>query len=200
MEQSNFPPNLTPPANNPNSASIRISKAWLIVVLVIAAGAVGYFVSQYINSQSENGGKAVNQVTEQEQPMNSNVNSNPETNPPVLDLPAVVFQPDTFSSQEKTELYNKLINPSIDYEKDTESSSERIMTTFVVEKMATPSAGYTYKISKFYNNNGWGGFLYGDANSGTIPIWVPSCMMECKFSESYKSKYPEVIAAYEKNQ
>lgn len=172
----------------------------MIALLMSLSAIVGYFAHDYISTGVDNLTPVPLVVNPQSDPGQDE--SEKPIAPQTANLPAVIFEPGgAFTEVEKTELYRNVINPMKDYELSILDNPEQFVA-IVVEKLQPPSAGlsagYTYSISSYYQNNRSGGFLYGNASDGSIPIWTPDCMGECKFSKSYQQKYPYVIEEYKK--
>ncbi len=161
----------------------------VVILFIITGGALGYFGKDYLEPQL---------VDQQVSDLQVSKPQSKKAKAVEITLPSIIFQPDTFTADEKAALKKNLIDPIVDYETENQTA-DRTMTAFVVEKMPTPTAGYKFKVSQYYTNNGWGGFLYGNAETGAIPLWVPDCLGDCKFTETFKQKHPEVIAEYNKN-
>ncbi len=177
----------------PRSKGAGKSLVILMIVALMAISAIlGFMANDYISNEVANNFPTPLIVTPK-----------PEEEPAVEvvqtqegSLPAVVFTPGgLFNEALKAELNRKVVNPMKDYELSNISNPNDLVA-IVVEKLQPPSAGYIYSISSYYQNNGSGGFLYGNEADGSIPIWIPDCMGKCQFTESYSQKYPEVIEAY----
>ncbi len=123
----------------------------------------------------------------------SNKNNNSQT-PPVK-LPVIAFIPDVFSNTEKQQIQTRLLDPLIDWNKDSPETDYHYVSITVKK---TDSLDYKYSINSVSANGGWGGFLYGTDSQAVIPLWTPDCMGRCTFSESFKKKYPEVVSEYNK--
>lgn len=114
-----------------------------------------------------------------------------------LKLPVIQFTPDTFSQDEKNELTEKVINPYVDYEKELQKMN---LISIQIEKYTEEEiskqtyARYMYKIDVIMET-GHSGWLEREKGKN-IDYWIPECMDECSFSESFKAKYPEVIKKY----
>jgi len=104
--------------------------------------------------------------------------------------PIVVFQPDgLFSEDDRNLLYQKLINPFIDYYADLEGHPA--LVSLSIEKFY--DSGYPYGANAIFDEGVTLGFLFGNAD-GSVDWWVPGCIGGCPFSEAFKDKYPEIMA------
>ncbi|MDD3498288.1 MAG: hypothetical protein PHH24_02130 [Candidatus Moranbacteria bacterium] len=116
-----------------------------------------------------------------------------------VDLPAIRFIPAIFSDEEREELTEKVINPFIEFEK--ESYVENGIISIAVNKYSDSELAemkdpkYIYKIDVVYHE-GWGGWLEREAGE-KIDWWVPDCLDGCEFSDEFKERYPEVVEKYD---
>lgn len=164
-------------------SKIAIIITSIIATLLIIAGAGGTY---YYYQKSQKTAQAVNE---------------PEKTPAVKECdedewPVVSFQPaGLFTEAEKTEIKNKIINPFYDWSKE---GTEKIdYLTITVEELDAPKSGYSYSANAVARNNAYTGWLFGENKQ--VKWWTPDCMDACTFSDSFKQKYPEVVAAYNGN-
>lgn len=114
-----------------------------------------------------------------------------------IKLPIVQFVPATFTEEEKKELMEKVINPYVDYQKEmwkVNPISIQVKKHTKTEIDNQIYARYMYGIDVI-TETGYHGWLEREEGKA-IDYWIPDCMGECPFSESYKAKYQEVLKKY----
>ncbi len=133
-----------------------------------------------------------NSVTTPEPTTNTQANT-----PSAIQLPVVAFgRPGLLNNTaeglaEKARLQEKLINPFIDYYKETGGGP----VSLYIEVPA--SVGMPYVVTAIFCGNGFacGGteeFLFGNRERA-YGFWQPPCDMEgCTLSEAFKKKYPAI--------
>jgi len=90
-----------------------------------------------------------------------------------------------------------VINPYVDYEKEIQKMNPISIQIekYTEEEISKQTyARYMYKIDVIMET-GHSGWLEREKGKN-IDYWIPECMDECSFSESFKAKYPEVIKKY----
>ncbi|MFH0969777.1 MAG: hypothetical protein V1804_04675 [Patescibacteria group bacterium] len=123
--------------------------------------------------------------------------SQKNTAAPGENQPVIQFIPGTFSEAEKNDLTNKVLNPFIDYTKETEGSQPITITVkkFSDAEIASQQyAKYKYSIEAIYQV-GYSSWLETETGK-SIDYWMPDCMGKCVFSDAYKNKYPENVKKY----
>ena len=102
--------------------------------------------------------------------------------------PIVIFTPSgLFTDEEKTELYDKVINPYIDYQANTDYP----VLTMDIQK--SDLVDYSYEIDVIMATGVNSGFLYGTPGQ-KLEYYLPTCMGPCPFTDEFKEKYPEIVA------
>jgi type III secretory pathway component EscV len=108
-------------------------------------------------------------------------------------LPVIVYTPNgLFTSVEIAELEKKLLNPFVDWHRDTNIK----VVSINVEKPSPAISGYTYKITYINEGGSNGGFLFGTQKP--LEWWLPECMAPagCVFTDDFKAKYPEIVKKF----
>lgn len=95
----------------------------------------------------------------------------------------------------KEQLQQKIISPYLDYFRETEGGGFVVSMT-LSQNLSPNSTVYPYKIDIVYSNKGHNDFLVKQTNN-VIDWWVPECM-DCKFSDSFVNKYPEIVKYFGK--
>lgn len=202
---------------SPQSSSKNVWIYILVIVfsMLILAAVAGIFYRMGKNSAGNEmkQSKDISQGIKEKQPETEKpaglTEENNKTNLPneakkgcasEISLPVVTFIPSgLFTDSEKEELENKIINPYADYMKENEN---RELITITVRKYSEEEiskmasyARYMYNI-EVITADGYAGWLAREAGK-PIEYWIPDCMGECVFSQSYEKKYPEVVAKYQ---
>lgn len=104
----------------------------------------------------------------------------------------VVFQAEgSIPATDKSQLLDRIVNPILDYYEETADDSP-IVSLNIEPNTGTNKNEYPYLGTIIFANGGNNGFVI-TKKEGSITWWTPDCMI-CVFSESYKTKYPEVVA------
>ncbi len=166
--------------HNKNGSAVLIV---IIIILVLAIIALGYF---FVKSQPS---KEISTT-----PAATTATASPTLSPSqtAASKPVVVFESEgSFSQTEKTEIYNKVINPYIDYYLD--QPNETLLTITIAKNLMASKDTYPYSAKTIFKNGGNAGFLIMKEGTG-VAWWVPECMNGCKLSDSFKVKYPEIAS------
>ena len=112
--------------------------------------------------------------------------------------PKIIFDPSVTSQDDMNEVREKVLAPYTSFKADSTIVSNRpqiFIVHKVLEDEVDKTNGAKYQIDEIYNNGQSGMWLEGKMN---VPLstWIPQCMGNCKFSSSFQSKYPEIVAAY----
>ncbi len=99
--------------------------------------------------------------------------------------------PDSFTPVEKAELTKKIVNPLVDYYADQQAGY--LVSLTIAHNTQASSATYPYQGQAVFNNGGNSGFLITKLGTG-VDWWFPECMGACPYTDTYKAKYPEVVA------
>ena len=106
-------------------------------------------------------------------------------------FPVIAFEGEELLTISERELLNeKFIEPYVDYYQMLGDSN---LLTTVIE--VPKNAGEPYLISVVMSDGNNGGFLFGKKGED-FNYWFPGCFDECKFTEEYRLKYPEVVELY----
>lgn len=112
-----------------------------------------------------------------------------------LDGPTIILP-----SQDASQLKKRIVDPYIDYFKDTHKNDVLVSFNISVNTGAGQDQ-YPYKAQAITANGINEGFLIsqtgGPASPGSlgghIDWWYPDCLVKCKFTKSFSSKYPEIV-------
>lgn len=198
MEENGTPTESMAAKKSTHKKGLLTILAFTVVVLLLLAGYLGYLVQQKNNLISD-------KDTEIEKLISGLAGGSDATKEEVLDetkddsrqdwptKTAVVFTPEgLFDEGEKTEITNKLINPYVDFMKDLGSEPP---ASIHVQHNVVNSDDPEYSVDIIYVSGGYEGFLYGNNTKTTQPWYQPVCYEGCEFSDEYKAKYPDVVAA-----
>ncbi len=112
---------------------------------------------------------------------------------PTPTTPVVVFEASgSFTGSEKNLITQRVVDPFIDYYQDIEDYADIVSIT--ISRSDTP--GFLYSVDAIFANGGTTGFLVS-STGGDIDWWLPDCMGECPFTQSFKDKYPEIVSQLE---
>jgi len=102
-------------------------------------------------------------------------------------LPVVTYErAGLLDTTEKSKLKTKLLNPYFDY------YNEKEMTYIAVVVTVPENAGEQYSVVAVHKDGGYQGFLFGKRGED-YDYWKPECMEECKYTDKFKEKYPEIV-------
>lgn len=160
------------------------------MLLVVAAG-VGVFLWQRQQNDDELANLRQQLQAAQNTLQSQNiVGTEPLTTDVKMCDPAIVHEPlGVFSSSSRAELANKLFYPLRDYFAEQRQCPASINIKY--------AAGDTeYLVYVIFGHDSYTVFSFGDPMSSTQAWWFPECEdNQCQFSDSFKSKYPEVVEA-----
>jgi len=165
---------------------------------MVLTGIAVYFWQNYEKLKSANLNNKISTdvqnkgLDEAKKPVENNIPStstpSPTATPSNETKAEVVFTPSgIFTEAERSQLYKKLIDPFLDFQKDTTIQT----LTFQIEKKDPPVAGYKYSVNYINKGGSNGGLLYGQ--STPLEWWLPECLNGCNFSDSFKENYPEIV-------
>jgi len=106
--------------------------------------------------------------------------------------PVVVYSPATFTTEEKSSIQTKVIDPYLYYMKNIENTD---LVSVSIKKYAEADrtrTGYYFEVSYVTKTGGWGGWLL--SQNGIIDYWKPDCMGECTLSDEFRTKFPNNIS------
>lgn len=178
------------------------AQGWLIsflAVLVVGASfAAGYF---FVKSQKSTTSVLVDEKiivtpTVGISPTSEITSTVGPTSTPKAGHTAVVVFESPLSGEfaDKAAIQTKIVNPFLDYYAD--ENGEGFLVSLSIEKNLQESkTAYPYTANAIFKNGGNSGFTIAKTD-GVIPWWAPDCM-KCKFSTSFKAKYPEIVKLYE---
>lgn len=118
----------------------------------------------------------------------SDDSAEPTPTPPPAPQPPVVFTPGgAFNNTLRAELMAKIVNPFIDYY--VNDPYVQIASIEIEENTQESKVTYPYLFTALSKNGGSQGFVI------RLPIdwWIPECMGSCPFTDSFKTKYPEIV-------
>jgi hypothetical protein len=120
-----------------------------------------------------------------------------EKNKTEASFPIVVFEPPLSNPDhtiQKNELIKKVVEPFIDYNYEAQGNDYIVSLLISENKEINLREQYPYQIVAI---NKEGGSLYESLTqkNGSLNWWIPTCM-ECKFSSSFKAKYPEIMKQF----
>ncbi len=111
---------------------------------------------------------------------------------PPLSAAAVVFEAEgSFTPVEKTELTKKVVNPLVDYYADQEAGY--LVSLTIAHNTQESRDNYPYQGKAIFKGGGNSGFLVTKLGTG-VDWWFPECMGACPYTDTYRAKYPEVVA------
>jgi len=123
-----------------------------------------------------------------------------ELTQPKDDMPVIVFEGEGLfqgkeGARQREYLEEKFINPFLDYNKSDSNSKIRIVSIMI---SVPQNIGEKYIVRTVNSDGSSGGFLFGSRGQ-EYDIWIPGCFSECKFTDLYKQKYPEVVRLYKES-
>jgi len=168
------------------------AQGWLIsflAVLVVGASfAAGYF---FVKSQKN----TTPTLVDEKIIVTSIVGISPTSTLKTGHTAVVVFEPqlgDYFA--DKAQLQARVVDPFLDYYAD-ENGEGYLVSLSISENKFESKTTYPYSGNAIFKNGGTAGFAIMKTGS-VISWWQPDCM-KCKFSPSFKAKYPEIVKLYE---
>lgn len=93
----------------------------------------------------------------------------------------------------KTSITARIVNPFLAYYKD-QSGADYVKSLTISVNTGKTAAEFPYKAEYVFDKNVTGGFLI-TVTGTSVNWWTPECLNGCNFSDSFKSKYPEIVAA-----
>lgn len=170
----------------------------LVIASIISLAGVGYLFWQNRNLQMSLNEKATLpaiSATPTTQLAVSPVSSptvSPLSPTAAKSVAVVVFEAaGSIPQADKDALYNKVVNPFLDYYSDLQGKD--YVVSFTIDINNNPSkTTYPYGGKGIFKNGAFESFLISKT-AGVIDWWLPTCMAKCEFSESFKAKYPEIV-------
>lgn len=110
--------------------------------------------------------------------------------------PVVIIEAElTLPKGDKEGLRKKVIEPYIDYFKD--AHKDDFLVSFKVSvNTGSSNSQYPYKADSISKNGVNEGFLISKT-AGSIDWWYPECLAKCEFSDTFRARYPEIVAKVE---
>ncbi|MDO8591432.1 MAG: hypothetical protein Q7R60_00705 [bacterium] len=182
-----------PPKTNKNQK--KLVMFLLIALLILALGAAGWLYWQLSQKKDQLTIKG-SEITSLQKTIadSGDKTSTTDTASSTDDLPVIVFSPGgLFTTGEKTEITNKMINPYKAWHLDQGHS----VVSIHVQQNTSISASQ-YDVNVINRDGVYEGFLYGSIDRASQDWWTPTCMDACTFSTSFRATYPEVVAASER--
>jgi|SRR3989344_3394363 len=177
-----------------NKDQKKLTMFLLTALLILALGAAGWLYWQLSQKKDQLTIKG-SEITSLEKKLadSSDKTGTKDTTSGTDDLPVIVFSPGgLFTTSEKTEITNKMLNPYKAWHRDQGDS----VVSIHVQQNTSISASQ-YDVNAIYRNSVYEGFLYGTIDAASQDWWVPTCLDACTFSASFRATYPEVVAASE---
>jgi hypothetical protein len=173
---------------NKNHSKLIWATVFVVILLCILLGTGVYFWREKLNREN-------NPIDSQKQ---QNITKTIDSNNSQIELPVIRFIPATFSQEEKEELMEKVINPFVDYEKETQNTN---IISIQIKKYSKAEIDNQVYVRYMYGIDAiaeTGDIVWLEREEGkAIDYWIPDCMGKCQFSESFKIKYPEVVKKYD---
>ncbi len=106
----------------------------------------------------------------------------------------IVMEPQTaFSQIQRDEITAKFVAPFIDYSQVTPPEVATIHITMPTKKADTWEVFVVFKDGTYTN------FFYGNSKDSAQSWWIPTCEGNCKLSEQFSLRYPEIAAKISPN-
>lgn len=199
MDQSTQPetPQPVAPSAQPSSSNMYKTLAIILGVVIVLLVGAGAFL--FMNSNKDT--KEMTQLTtvtpttamQQDGVTPTAMQSviTPTTNEATV---IIIESEGNLPQQDISELRARVINPYVDYFKETHTEDQLATFKVSVNTQASKTT-YPYLADAITKKGVNEGFVIEKAD-GHITWWIPECMNGCNFSDSFKAKYPEVIKAY----
>ena len=193
-EPSTSEPAKVPKTKKDRKKLIMVLLATLLVVALAGAGLLYWQFSQKKDQLAKKGIEVLSlerKLVESSDKTDEKIKTS--TTGGTDDLPIIIFSPGgLFSTGEKTELANKMLNPYKAWHTDEGDS----VVSIHVQQNSSISASQ-YSVDAIYRNSVYEGFLFGTIDAASQDWWTPTCLDACTFSTSFRATYPEVVAATE---
>ena len=176
----------------------KLTISILTVLLVLALASAGWLYWQFSQKkdQLEKKGSEVTSLEKKIAESGDKADEKTKTSgtSSTDDLPIIIFSPGgSFTDAEKTELTNKLLDPY----KAWHTDQGNLVVSIHVQQNSSVSASQ-YSVDAIYRNSVYEGFLFGAIDAASQDWWFPECLDACPFSASFRTTYPEVVAATER--
>ena len=175
----------------------KLTMILLSALLVVAIASAGFLYWQFSQKKDQLAKKG-SEVSSLEKKLadsgdKTDAKTKTSTTSGTDDLPIIIFSPGgLFSTGEKTELANKMLNPYKAWHTD---EGDSVVSIHVQPNTSISSSQYT--VDAIYRNGVYEGFLFGAIDAASQDWWTPTCLDACTFSTSFRTTYPEVVAATE---
>ena len=187
-------------SSDPSSNSpLKMMIILLIIIVVALLGVVGFLLMQTRSVQEKK--RVVSPTVTVADSLKATENPMPQATTSAISPSAMsnvkttIVNESSLPAQDVSELKARVINPYIDFNNDLGIETTEITVTKYVPNGSPSSLTYAYSLDYKMKNGGYGGFLISKTNDH-IDWYQPECMGGCTFSEAFKSKYPEIVAAY----
>ena len=175
----------------------KLTISILTVLLVLALASAGWLYWQFSQKkdQLEKRGSEVTSLEKKIAESGDKADEKTKTSgtSSTDDLPIIIFSPGgSFTDAEKTELTNKLLDPYKAWHTD---QGDSVVSIHVQQTTSISSSQYT--VDAIYRNGVYEGFMFGTIDAASQDWWTPTCLGACTFSTSFRTTYPEVVAATE---
>ncbi len=167
-------------------------KIWTGVLFLVIIALVG--VSAYLFGQNQEKEKALQTeavITPSTQVVIPSFAPTSAASPAAQNSPVVIIESQgSIPAADLSELKLRVVNPYLDYSQ--ESQPGMLVSFKVSPNLLESKAAYPYMADAVFKNGGNEGFLISK-NNGHIDWYLPACINGCNFSDSFKSKYPEIV-------
>jgi len=167
----------------------------IVLMLVLTVGVIaGYFFLQ--NQQTPAPQQASPQpspsadLTQEIIPIPTSVAS-PSPTPTA---PVVVFDAaGSFSDSEEDQIRTRGVNPFIAFHQDIEGQADIVSMT--ISHSSGTLANHPYGADAIFANGAHSSFLI-KTTEGVVDWYLPDCLGDCPFSESFRANYPEIVSQF----
>lgn len=182
--------------------SMQKGSIWIVLISIVAAASLAG--AAYLFGQNQTLKKSPASLTSPITPAPTPVyyQADPQVSVSPLATPAsgvvVVYEASgSFSQSEKDEINKKVVNPLLDYYREPNVSTQKLISLTISHNTnATSKVDYPYAGKGIFDGGANLGFLIMKVGAG-IDWWYPECLNGCVLSAEYKAKYPEVASKVE---
>lgn len=112
-------------------------------------------------------------------------------------FPVVIFEPPLSNPDhvsQKNELVKKVVEPFIDYNHETYGNDYVVSVLISENQDIGLKEKYPYQLIAVQKHGG-AEFTSLMQHNSSLDWWIPVCM-DCKFSSSFREKYPEIVKGF----
>lgn len=168
----------------------------LFALVILLIGAVGVAAYLYGQNKALNSGNPGNSTSAQITPgvTQTAIVTQPSVSQTVMPTSAktasiTIESEGSLPVQDVSELKLRNINPFVDWQKE-QGASQAVKSITI---SANNNVLYPYKFDYKLVGGGNGGYLVS-RKDGNLSWFFPECLNGCQFSNSFKAKYPEIVA------